>query len=768
MKKLLIALLIIFLMVLGLAAVLWFKPGIFLNEKNLARVAESAELDLRWEKFQLEFKNTGLLSKEILLDTDSLCLKHLPLMDFCFSKIHLQFHFSLRFAKPFIAVRDLDLEVNSQKFYVTLPEKSAAKEEDQPFRWPRLRFGSLEEFLGRYLAYLPAETIKRLQVKINPLIINMPEQNQLTASVEADSSQEVLHLKTSAKMTKAQQNVFLVLLTADMTLRSPIRLQATGQFDLPNPGLSNNLQFEWQERPEFTLKTNVNFKKMKIKVLTQGLLNPSLWQLDFSGNFKHAALPFESLSLSECPLQLRLQNEVPSRLDWPCKLMIDGLKVKRAKGLPKTLSFLMSLSSSLRFDDDLFSATPLLTLEMQKSSLGDLSLRTQIDATVDIGKKKLSKLRAEELKADLIIPSLTSWERLLKGNRWAIPAPLNVLQGSIQLSASGEPTELLRKDFVVNASLQTDLASKTQALKTKTDAAFAIDLQKPQVSLSGTVLLNDIAIDLPYLGIEQPPKFKPDARFITKKDLKEKIQEESEDGGRPPSAFIIEDLKIETAQPMRFSTRLLPNPIPIDINYRIRKPTLLSGRVLVRQMDLELFKKKATLQKFNVKKYKDSDVQDLDGLITYKTSEVLIKIMIVGTTEKPTIELLSDPPLSRQQILSVLLYNKSLQQLADEEKSTASQMDQALLNNAFGLLSLFFLSSTPIESVYYDPTTQSYTAQVRLDDQTSLSLGSDFEKSQQFTLRRRLGGPWSISTELEQTEDASDVVTTLIEWFKRF
>lgn len=767
MKKLLIALLVIILIVFGIATVLWFKPGIFLNEKNLSLAAESAELDITWQQFELTFKNTGLLSKEILLDSNEFCFKHLPLLDLCFEKIHLQFHFSLRLAKPYVAVRDLDLELRSDKFYVTLPEEPPQKD-DKPFQWPRLRLGSLEEFLGKYLAYLPADTIKRILIKVNPLVINLTEQKSIAVMIESNSSKDLLHVKADAKMKDVKREIFSAHMTADMNLQQPVRLSAEGQFNLLGPGMNNELTFIWQERPEFTVNTNIAFKKMKTHLKTDGILNPDEWILKLSGDFMHSALPFEKLILSDCPLRLSFQNAEPSHLDWPCLVALNKLRVRRAKGLPQTLNFQMHLSSPLTFGTQNFSASPSLSLELQKSTLGELSLKTQVVTKLDLKRKKLTKLRAEQLTAHLLIPSLTSWESLLKNNRWALPAPLNVLKGSIELTANGEPAELLRKDFVVQAKLVTDLTSKTQALKTNTEAALSIDLQKPQVALKGVVSLNDIAIDLPYLGIEQPPQFKPDSRFITKKDLKEKIQEEEQDTDSEPSVFVIEDLRIQTVQPMRFTTRLLPEPIPIDINYRMRKPSVLSGRLLVRKMDLELFKKKATLQKFNVRKYKDSAVQDLDGLITYKTSEVLIKIMIVGTTEKPTIELLSDPPLSRQQILSVLLYNKSLQQLADEEKSTASQMDQALLNNAFGLLSLFFLSSTPIESVYYDPTTQSYTAQVRLDDQTSLSLGSDFEKSQQFTLRRRLGGPWSISTELEQTEDANDVVTTLVEWFKRF
>lgn len=767
MKKLLIALLIIFLLVIGVATFLWFNPSVFLNEKNLIRVAKSADLDLHWNTFRLDFKNTGLLSKEIILDTEKLCLNHPPRLDFCFDKILVQFHFSIQLQKPYVAFRDLNLDITSKYFYVTLPDEQKEGAMDKPFQWPRIHLGSLDEFLGRFLAYLPEETIKNIHVDMDPLVVNLSKQLQLNASLKSDSTQEKVQLKTTAVLNQADVKKFEAQLNAVLTLQAPIRLQAEGAFTLPGPNMTNNLQIHWQDRPEFTLKTTVDFKKLKIDLETDGSLAPKKWTLKIAGDIRHSSLPFERLIISDCPIQLAFQNDQPSQLEWPCDFAIANLRVRRAKGLPKTLEFKTNLVSPLNFDKQNFSAHPVFKINMEKSSLGELHALTQIDALIDLDRREIKKLQAEQLKAELFIPSLTAWERLLKDNRWAIPAPFNVLKGSIRLTAASQSTELLRKNFSLYSSLQTDLASETQTLKTSTQIELDLDLQKPLVTLSGIVSLDDISIDLPYLGIEQPPQFKPDARFMSKKKLQKKIKKD-EESKATNTKFVIDDLRIKTARPMRFSTRLLDAPIPIDINYHIRKSKFLTGQIMVRQMGLNLFKRKATLQKFNITNFKDSDVQDLDGLITYKTSELLIKILIIGTTEKPTIELLSVPPLSRQQILSVLLYNKSLQQLADEEKSTASQMDQALLNNAFGLISLFFLSSTPIESVYYDPTTQSYTAQVRLDDQTSLSLGSDFEKSQQFTLRRRLGGPWSISTELEQTEDANDVVTTLVEWFKRF
>jgi hypothetical protein len=161
-------------------------------------------------------------------------------------------------------------------------------------------------------------------------------------------------------------------------------------------------------------------------------------------------------------------------------------------------------------------------------------------------------------------------------------------------------------------------------------------------------------------------------------------------------------------------------------------------------------------------------VGELNGRIDDRTAEVLIHILVLGSTESPRVEFESEPPLSRQQIISVLLFNKSLAELTDEEASSTQNMSQALSDGALGLFSLFFLSSTPVQSIGYDPVTQSYSARVSLGRKTTLSVGSDFSNTKEVGLRRQLGGPWAISTELKQAQDRPDVVLTLLEWFKRF
>ncbi len=146
-----------------------------------------------------------------------------------------------------------------------------------------------------------------------------------------------------------------------------------------------------------------------------------------------------------------------------------------------------------------------------------------------------------------------------------------------------------------------------------------------------------------------------------------------------------------------------------------------------------------------------------------------MRILILGTTKEPHVVFESDPPLSQQQVISLLLFNKSVQELNEEEASSSASLSQALADGAFGLFSLVFLSSTPIESVGYDPVSGVYSVRMRVDGKTTVSVASDLEGDRQYAIRRRIGKRWAIRTELQRNEhQGNTALLTLLEWFNRF
>ncbi|KHD87585.1 MAG: hypothetical protein OM95_13405 [Bdellovibrio sp. ArHS] len=762
MKKFLLFLMGFVLLILAAFAGLWMNLDWILNEKNLRRVVDKTQIQMTWKNFELQIQNKGLTAKSLSLEATDLCFKYpQPVVDICAQKIHLSFYAGLTTQRPFVQIRNLNLKAFSDHIVVIIPESTETKPAE-PFQWPALQFASLDSFLSRYLALLPKEAVESLALEIQDAKISLLPSTDFTVSTTAHSQGSAVTLKTELAMQVNRNLLVQGAMQSSLRLSTPTELQIEGQFEVPSLGLKTALRLSWLDRLQVTLRTLMKHQKMTLSSELQAELKQELWTLALKADLQEPRWPFQRLSVKKCDVKIQIAKGLPIDLNWPCLLEAHKIRKTRLKGLPESLALSSLIRSPIRLEKDILHLRPQIQWRMQEPTLIDLSVDSSASATLNLTRKSLQQLKVETLQALLKVPALENWQRLLVKSAYSLPAPLHVLKGDLQLQIEGPPTEVLSKLFDVNASLTTNLTSPRQALKTTSQLQLTADFRKPLFTLQGDIGLTEVTFELPYLGFETPPQFKPDARFVKQPTLAPRSP-------KAPSSFAIQNLHIHTdATPVRLRTRLLEEPIPLHINYKLRDSKSLSGTVSVGKMNVEIFKKKAAVDRFILKKYPDSTVQDLDGLLIHRTSEVKIEILIVGTTEKPRIELLSDPPLSRQQIISILLFNKSLQQLADEDKNTAGQLDQALLSEAFGLASLFLLSSTPIESVYFDPRTQSYTARVRLDDQTSVSLGSNFETSQQFTVRRRLGGPWSLSTELKQSDNTEDVITTLIEWFKRF
>jgi hypothetical protein len=208
--------------------------------------------------------------------------------------------------------------------------------------------------------------------------------------------------------------------------------------------------------------------------------------------------------------------------------------------------------------------------------------------------------------------------------------------------------------------------------------------------------------------------------------------------------------------------------MPVMVDLRLGSRETIAGTVRIESMPIILFKRSVDLKQLVFKLKDGSKVAQMNGELQIEEPDITVRILVLGTTDRPQIEFLSDPPLSRNQIVSVLLFNKSVDELDDSEAFSAGSFSQATSDGALGLFSLFFLSSTPIESIAYDPVTETYSAKLRIDKKTTVSVGSDFGGEQRVGLRRRLGGRWAIRAEMHSQQGEPDSLLTLLEWFKRY
>ena len=212
----------------------------------------------------------------------------------------------------------------------------------------------------------------------------------------------------------------------------------------------------------------------------------------------------------------------------------------------------------------------------------------------------------------------------------------------------------------------------------------------------------------------------------------------------------------------------MPVALDLDVGY---SPVAVGGTIGVRSFDIELFRRTATIDHVNVVLSSGSTVGTIEGLVRYETEDVKISILILGTTERPRIELTSVPPMKRADIIALLIFGKSPDELDPEQTASVSNTETALESRAFGLASLYLFGATPIEHVGYDPGTKTTSVRLRLPGGANLTLGSDFDQSRQLTVRKPLARHWAIQSEMTSQSaqgQQSSSAATFLEWFNRY
>lgn len=390
------------------------------------------------------------------------------------------------------------------------------------------------------------------------------------------------------------------------------------------------------------------------------------------------------------------------------------------------------------------------------------------EAAVDVSGRLDRPLKdaamAHEVRATVKVPRFEDLVALLKETRYAVPAPVHVLQGplSLTLESRGDPRSAR---LSARYALTGDLAAGRQRLVLRaTGSAAAADAWTPARAFehAGELILKDVALEAPRLEVGRAPKVFVDKRIKT--------------GGEAPAgpagprlAPPRGSLSVKTEKPLILFSNLAKDPVPIGLDLLLTSPpAAAAGQVSVRSFAVELFRRSATVDHLNISVSSGSRPGALEGLVRYKTPEVEISILILGTVEKPRVELASVPPLKREDIIALLIFGKSPAELDPDQTVSVSNTETALESSAFGLASLYLFGATPIEHVGYDPATKTTTVKLRLPGGANLTFGSDFDQSRQLKVRKSLAPHWAIQSEISDQGREGAAATTFLEWFNRY
>ncbi|HEX5032910.1 MAG TPA: translocation/assembly module TamB domain-containing protein, partial [bacterium] len=273
------------------------------------------------------------------------------------------------------------------------------------------------------------------------------------------------------------------------------------------------------------------------------------------------------------------------------------------------------------------------------------------------------------------------------------------------------------------------------------------------------ITLTEAKLVLPHLGLQALPQIFPDERMIDPKKVIKAAQ-----------ADLKYQIKVRTPPeaPARLFSNLSKDSVPLYLDLRAENAKL-GGTVKIGKTPLSILRRNVSIQEFAINLADPTDFSQINGTIRVDYSNYDIDLIVVGTMKRPRVIFQSHPPLSQEEIISVLIYGQPYDSLDSSQSNSVGNVASAVADRALRLSSLFLLASTPVESVGYDPATGYVSARFRLGGATSLEIGTNEGHTQKVGLRKNVGGNWIINTYIENDSDeGSQRGGAFLDWYKRY
>lgn len=414
--------------------------------------------------------------------------------------------------------------------------------------------------------------------------------------------------------------------------------------------------------------------------------------------------------------------------------------------------------------------------EIVAYSFAGISAKSDLAVTL-LPRKGKNEIRWRKGELKVEISDFSATARALSKTSWAIPVPFNVFSGPLTFRT--EPFRDGSDRTTIPAILTTHLKSTEQAFATETK--IEVDVAEKDLGLAGiriSAILKKVQFRLPdYEPLAPTPALARDPRIVRYEKPKPKAPKKP-----VPNPTEKPETKIaaptSNRAPIALSIKGAPGSIVL-LN-RFFEPNLKAGVDLVTDPATETFKGSVGISE-------PFDLRYLNRTVKFERLEILLRpaLEVIARVSmersgyhiyadlrqragKTSIDLGSKPPLSETEIVSLLLYGRPGNSISSEQTRSVGSAQAAMGSEALGLFSFWAFASTPIESVLYDPETQTYSAVVKLPGGVVASIGSSWDNERQLALSKSLGRNWAVSTELIRDAQGVDRGGTLLRWRKNY
>ncbi|MBC7691280.1 MAG: translocation/assembly module TamB domain-containing protein [Methylotenera sp.] len=778
---------LVLLIVIALGVVL-MKPSVLINDKTLAlapRFLRKSGMDIQWKAAHVTADSQSLKNKSFTFAFEGLCAD-LEAASGCFDKLALAFDVELGMPVKLFTAGPVEILGGDVLVKKTQPKPPNSDEQnkssgsfDRFINLSQMKVQTLKVELKRWRYEMAEET---LQGSFNFASANETsglghwigvfetEKSRLVQSARAKfdfentkkdgtgswkaqvEAKAVLARKGKTPQTEADANVHLTQL-------------AVGKFDF-----DYRVKAHYAQKPrEVHAKVDGSYRLDEIKAHLNSIV--------------HSGIPSApKLVIRNCNLDLKRvsQSETsPGRLLLDCPVTADIIlpSLKDAPNLD------LPQSTGGKLTADLKTSYPPSASKLIDGKVGlvfDPILTPLFEGGGHV-EAVLSGVPAEfpekfkvntDLAFKIAVPDFKKIVQKFQKTKWAVPAPINVMAGRIEFGAKGK-ADLQGGKFPLY--LTTRLASAHEKMNIDANGEFALvksgTAKEPVYDEDVTVdvVLSDISMALPRLNLEKPPKLMADRRI-------EDEQKTKKAAVAAEKSHLKYKVTIRTPErkPLHILSNLADAPIPIFISTKMTESQSMTGSVSVGKFPLKLFRRDAKLESFVMEfpSAKDEPAT-VDGAIQVAYTDYVIRILIYGTSDKPQVKMVSEPPLAEDQLVAVLLFGRPLQELEPTQGESVGNAKAAMADGAVGLASLYVLASTPIESLGYDPESREVSAKVKLGEGTSLNLGTSAAGSEHIGVRRRLSKHWTVTTDFANGSSGSSAteqngLSAFLEWSSRY
>jgi hypothetical protein len=538
----------------------------------------------------------------------------------------------------------------------------------------------------------------------------------------------------------------------------------TGELHPPDP--------EQNRSNEFHLSYNIGGNKIGLS--STGSLSKSAWDASMDVDLQTVNHQLVGIGLKPCRLTMNFINESPlngfnTNLSCRGRGQRQQLSRENVIGLfvPQTILFALNGDISFVRTEQVNSVETHVSLSIDRvsSDLYNLDGQVLLDGTLDLN-HSVNTNHEVRFAIGFEVPDFQKAVRKLAETDISVPAPFNQLAGGAVCDANGRFQTIADiEKFPLHCESRLSSKGQKANLKLASELSLRRFGNRYRPHIEGEILMDEVLFTLPDIDIRKPiPQMFRDKRF-------QSIEEQARENDHPKEAPITYSFRIRTSEnkPLQFRTELLPNLIPLFVNLRFDEGKEMSGSVAIRDYQIELFKRTAKIENMEVTFLAGNDLQNLKGMIRFPNKDYALGMDIYGSLQEPSYHFSSTPPLEDSQILGLLLFGEEPTNLDDETQRSIGHTQNAMADKAVGLLSMYYLASTPIERLGYDPNAQVFTAQFRLPDGVLLTFGSDVDSKGTVGLRKKLTGNWSIDTTAERnSETDAQKGRASLNWSKRF